>query len=98
MSEEKIIYKRHKNSDELPKAALQHQFIMDIEAYLDGSDYIRFTGTTHGESFDVLFSTVNGRFFGNTKSGLKIDSDKIEYDDAPWFKSLLDFFYVRDES
>jgi hypothetical protein len=62
--------------------------------YRDGSDYVCIT-TVKGDNYSgqVLYSTVNGAFFGTTPSGVEFDSNKTTHDKEPWFQALLAFFY-----
>lgn len=62
----------------------------DDSRYKKGDDHV----AIRSPGVMVLFSSFNGRFFGNTPDGKKFSSDDA-LDGAPWFDQLLNFFYVE---
>ncbi|CAG9172471.1 hypothetical protein CURE108131_23050 [Cupriavidus respiraculi] len=63
--------------------------------YRRGGDYVVIT-TVNGDndSGQVLYNTVNGKFFGTTPDGIQFDSSSTKHENEPWFQALLSFFYV----
>lgn len=43
----------------------------------------------------VFFNAFNGKFFGNTPDGKHFRSSESYFEEEPWFKALLNFFYVE---
>lgn len=60
------------------------------------SDFIKITFkiTNMRVEGHVLFSSFNGKFFGQLKDGTKFDSQKSDHDNVPWFEELLKTFYT----
>lgn len=67
--------------------------VYDQSAFERGSDYVRISGG----GAHVLYSTFNGRFFGETPDGVKFSSDSTRHESEEWFQALLSFFYVERE-
>jgi len=65
----------------------------DDSRYKKGDDHV----AIRSPGVMVLFSSFNGRFFGNTPDGQEFSSDD-ELDGTPWFDRLLSFFYVEKAS
>lgn len=66
----------------------------DQSAFERGSDFVRISaGGAH-----VLYSTFNGRFFGQTPDGIRFSSDSTAHESEDWFQALLSFFYVERET
>jgi hypothetical protein len=88
-----------KTVDEIRQQCEAQGLTLDTTLYDAGSsDYIKIRSNDGKTSAKVLYSSFNGRFFGETAAGLdsvKFSSDDATFDGTPWFDALLDFFYVR---
>ena len=83
-------FKRVKSLEEIRAQCQAQGLAFDDTAFRgEESDFVRIAGG--GAS--VLFSTVNGRFFGTTPDGVEFSSASSAFDGAPWFQALLAFFY-----
>ncbi len=60
----------------------------------EGSDYVQVLFRTEDEEGQLLLSLFNGRFFGSTLSGKKIDSSNAVHDEEAWFSELLNVIYL----
>lgn len=87
-------FERSKTIKELRASCLAAGWRLNTEKYEAGSDFVSFRGVFAGETANVLFSGFNGRFFGQTESGKKFNSDSADFDGEPWFDALLNFVYV----
>jgi hypothetical protein len=86
---------RHKTYDEIRQQCAAAGIELDTSKYDEGSDYIVVSSTgPNGEKARVLYSTVNGNFFGTTPDGTEFSSDDKRLDGTPWFDALLNFFLV----
>lgn len=63
----------------------------DDGRYKNGDDHI----AIRSPGVLVLFSSFNGKFFGNTPDGTHFDSCDAALDGTPWFDQLLSFFYTE---
>lgn len=64
-----------------------------MEAYLNGSDYLRLTDPNHW----IMWNTFNGTFYGGDTGShaTKFDSTSTKHEAEPWFQALLSFFYAE---
>ena len=89
-------FARHKTLDEIEMACREVGFALDTTEFDKGSDHVKIAFVHDGETFDVLYNTFNGRFFGPSRmsSDGYFTSDDASLDATPWFQALLNFFYV----
>lgn len=86
----------HKTVDQIREQCLAQGVTLDTRLYDSGSsDYIKLTSTDGKTSAEVLYSSFNGRFFGQFTPGREFNSDDASLDGTPWFDALLEFFYIR---
>lgn len=86
---------RHKTYEEIKAQCKEQGLRFGDVLYLNhGYDTVSIK-RAEGALDQVVYNTVNGRFFGNTDYGLRFSSDYVEHDGEPWFQALLDFFYVE---
>jgi len=87
-------FKRFRNIVEVGLECRKRGWNLDARKFCRGeSDFVRINfrfGTTAGH---VLLSMFNGRFFGELVDGRKINSDKTDHENEPWFQELLGAFY-----
>lgn len=87
-------FERHINHSEVEPACKAAGLKFDDSGYKKGSDYVSVTGNFAGTHAEVLYSSWNGKFIGETADGIRFSSDSDEHDGKPWFDSMLRFFYV----
>lgn len=92
-----LTFSRQRTLVELRKACAKRGFLLDADRYEQGSDYVSITFDTHDQRGHILVSMFNGRFFGDTVSGIHISSDKTEHDTEAWFQDLLLTVYVPNK-
>ncbi|MBI3445604.1 MAG: hypothetical protein HY055_09650 [Magnetospirillum sp.] len=95
-------YTRHKTLDEVKNACKQAGFVLDTSGYDErGLDHV-IVDFVHGDvTYQVFYASFNGRFFGKEKGSEDctenyFSSDNGDLDILPWFRALLDFFYVGE--
>ena len=95
-------FARSKTQDEIRAACRVAGFALDTAAYDKGSDFVKITFAHEGQTYDVLYSSFNGRFIGSP-TGINdcpvafFSSDDGDLDSQPWYAALLAFFYVPAE-
>jgi len=87
-------FERGKTIKELQASCVAAGWSLNTDKYKAGSDFVSFQGIFAGETANVLYSSFNGRFFGQTKNGTWFNSDSGDLDQEPWFDALLNFLYV----
>lgn len=92
-------FARHRSLKELKAEAKRRGWSVNDDQYQrQGSDFVR-VDFRHGRvSGSALYSTVNGRFFGKTKTGVEFNSDDSARDRVPYFAALLACCYVSTKS
>lgn len=82
----------HRSFDQIVAECKAQGVELDASNYVNrGSDFL----SLKGGGFQVLYSTVNGQFFGTTPTGEKFHSSEVR-DGEPWFSALLGFFYYTE--
>ena len=87
-------FQRHRTLDELKALCAEKSLTLNTDRYdRDGSDYVLVSGGFAGQTADVLYCTVNGRFFGTLAGGRKF-TETAPCDGQAWFDAILDLVYV----
>ncbi len=89
-------FARHRSVDELKVICAERGFRIAVEAYDAGSDHISVSPVIERETYRVVYSGFNGRFFGHAPNGDLFSSDRADLDAEPWFQALLNLFYTND--
>lgn len=88
-------FARHRTVDEIKKLGKKRGFTVNTQRHdRHGDDHIVIHGEFAGHTLPVLYSSVNGRFFGELPSGDMFSSDDTAFDGQPWFDAMLNFFLV----
>jgi len=90
-------FARNKTQEEIREACREAGFPLDTSGYDRGSDYVKITFSHDGKTFDVLYSSFNGRFIGSSPGSDAVFSESnTELDPVPWYQALLNFLYVPE--
>jgi hypothetical protein len=90
-----LTFDRHLTQGEIRAACRARGFLLDTQLYdKAGSDFITFAGRFDGVDVRVVYSSFSGRFLGETRDGVKFDSESAEHDNEPWFAAILSFVYI----
>lgn len=87
-------FTRHRTLKELKAFCKKRGWPLETKKYDEGSDFVSFAFEVGGTSGRALFSTFNGRIFGETSEGEHFSSDSTKHEGLPWFDALLEAAYV----
>lgn len=86
-------FARHRSLDELRNLCVERGVALNTDRYdCEGSDYVVVSGLFGRRRLVVIYSVVNGRFFG--KRGDQRFSESSPCDGQPWFDAILDLVYA----
>jgi len=90
-------YSRHRSLKELRAECKRRGWKINDDRYQNfGSDFVTIIFRCGRVTGQVLFSTVNGGFFGKTRSGVEVNSDVTTHEQTPFFRALLSCCYVEE--
>lgn len=82
----------HRNFDQIVAECKAQGVELDAHRYtVHGDDHV----TLRGGGYTVVYSIVNGSFFGSSPTGERFDNTEPR-DGTPWFDALLGFFYYTE--
>ena len=82
----------HRTLAEIKAAARNAKVTVSHRLYDKGSDFFTIEGTFGDKRCRFVYSSFNGRFFGETFDGTKF-SESSPLEGAAWFDAILDFVY-----
>jgi len=89
-------YQRKRTLEEFKAICKKNGWTFDDSQLDSGSDHVSFTFKVGRTTGTALWSTVNGRFFGKIKSGVRFSSDDTFCEGTKWFQALLDATLTND--
>jgi len=90
-------FKRFKTYEEIKAQCAEQGLLFDDRLYRERHFDTVVVRSAEGSKDYVIYNTTNGRFFGETGEGDRINSDSTRHDKEPWMQALLDFFLVEKD-